>query len=214
VTQHQELQRVTYHEILPGLRSAYDRYAGERDRSDLEPWKIDQRQRFIDLLRGEDKLSLLDIGAGTGKDSLFFQESGLDVTCIDLSPEMVVLCQQKGLRALERDFLTLDFRPATFDAAYALNSLLHVPKTDLPAVLRQIQTVVRPGGLFFLGVYGGNDFDGVWEDDRYEPKRFFSFYTDDGLQAAVGPFFSVVSFDRIEHDPASGLHVQALILRR
>jgi SAM-dependent methyltransferase len=127
---------------------------------------------------------------------------------------MVALCQQKGLRALVRDILSLDFPPASFDAVYALNCLLHVPKASLPAVLETIQQLLRPGGLFFLGVYGGQDSEGVWEGDHYEPKRFFSRHTDEGLRAAVAPYFGVVSFEQIAYDPASEQHFQALILRR
>ena len=88
-------------------------------------------------------------------------------------------CRQKGLKAFERDFLHLGFPPASFDAVYAINCLLHVPKRELPAVLAAIRLVLKPGGLFFLGLWGGVDSEHIWEGDTYEPKRFFSLYTDD-----------------------------------
>jgi SAM-dependent methyltransferase len=74
----------------------------------------------------------LEIGAGTGNDGLYFQNNGLDVTCTDLSPDMVNLCREKGLKAYVMDFLSLDFPPGSFDAIYALNCLLHVPTRELP----------------------------------------------------------------------------------
>lgn len=203
-----------YNEIIAGLRDAYDRSASERERTSKAPWKQEQRWRFLATVRAEGKGTLLEIGAGTGQDALFFQQEGLDVTCIDLSPAMVALCQQKGLRAFVQDFLHLDFPPASFDAVYALNCLLHVPKRDLPAVLEAIRQVLRPDGLFYLGLYGGCDSEGVWADDQHEPRRFFSFHTDDGIREAVQPHFGVLSAERVALDPASALHFQALLLRR
>ena len=203
-----------YQDVIGDLRAAYDRQAGERDRADVEPWKLDQRRGFLARLREAGAVSLLELGAGTGKDGLFFEENGLDVTCTDLSPEMVARCRQKGLRAFARDVLHLGFPPASFDAAYALNCLLHVPKRDLPTVFGEIRRVLRPGELFYLGLYGGADSEGVWHDDRYEPKRFFSLHTDDGIRTAVEPYFGVLSFECVPLDHTPGLHFQALVLRR
>src|SRR5690606_27119632 len=106
------------------------------------------------------------------------RDQGLDVTCTDLSPEMVALCRAKGLHAHVMDFLHLDFPPASFDAVFALNCLLHVPGADLDRVLTEIHRMLRPSGLFFYGVYGGWSFEGVWPDDQHDPKRFFVFYPD------------------------------------
>lgn len=204
----------TYTAVIASLRTTYDRNADERDRGEVAAWKQRERQRFLDLLRAEGRESLLEIGAGTGKDGLFFQQHGLDVTCTDLSPTMVEHCRRKGLRAEVRDFLHLGFPPASFTAVYALNCLLHVPKADLSAVLTAIQTVLHPGGLFYFGLYGGIDFEGVWPEDHHQPQRFFSFHTDDGIQQAVQSNFTLLSFRHIQMEGGASLHFQALVLRR
>jgi SAM-dependent methyltransferase len=201
-------------DIVAILRQSYDRHAAERDQHQIEPWKVEQRQRFLDRLVESGARTLLEIGSGTGRDGLFFQQQGLDVTCIDLSPEMVALCQRKGLRAYVRDFLALDFPAASFDAVYALNCLLHVPNRDLSAVLASIQQVLKPDGLFFLGLYAGDDFEGIWEQDTYEPKRFFSLRTDESIKAAVEPYFSIVSFERVTVEHTRNAQFQAVVLRR
>jgi SAM-dependent methyltransferase len=157
---------------------------------------------------------LLEIGAGTGRDSLFFQQNGRTVTCTDLSPEMVRLCRQKGLDAHLMDFTDLQFPANSFDAIFARNCLLHLPKKEWPAVLQSIQTILKPAGLFYLGVYGGDDHEGIWAGDSYEPQRFFTFYTDQGLQATLAPYFDLLYFKAIplEDNPRSP-HAQSLILR-
>lgn len=182
--------------LLTNLRQAYQKTAAGRDTAARQDWKLAERSNFLNYLRANNKQSLLEIGAGPGWDSLFFQENGLDVIATDLSPEMVRLCQNKGLTAYEMDFdhLTFSFQ---FDAIYGLNCLLHVPKQKLPAILQRLQGLMKAQGLFFMGVYGGEDWEGVYEDDHHEPKRFFSMYTNEHIQEVVGQFFSLIYFKEI-----------------
>jgi SAM-dependent methyltransferase len=168
-----------YQQIITTLRLSYNREKAERrDQTDKDSWKVAERQQFLSLLQQENKSTLLEVGAGTGNDSLFFQDNGIDVICTDLSPDMVNFCLAKGLKAYVMDFLSLDFRAGSFDAIYALNCLLHVPTDDLPAVLRKLQELLRPDGLFFLGVYGGFEQEGTHEQDEHNPPRFFAHHTD------------------------------------
>lgn len=100
-------------------------------------FKVGERRRFLDLLRERGAASLLEVGAGPGHDSLYFQEQGLRVLCTDLSPDMVERCKAKGLDARVADFLSLGVPPASFDAVYALNCL---PGTRSPASSRSART--------------------------------------------------------------------------
>jgi len=196
------------------LVEAYNKYAQERDTYKKEVWKVEERVNFLKLLQATNKRSLLEMGAGPGHDSKFFQDMGMTVTCIDLSPEMVKLCQQKGLSAQVMDMTNLDFPADSFDAVYALNSLLHIPKADFRIVLENVRKVLKPSGLFYLGVYGSDEeLEGVREQDTYDPKRFFSFHTDLGIQKTVSEIFELLYFKRI---PTTGneLHFQSLILKK
>lgn len=196
------------------LIESYNKYAQERDTYKKEAWKIEERANFLALLQSKNKRSLLEMGAGPGHDSKFFQDTGLAVTCIDLSPEMIKLCQQKGLSAQVMDMTDLNFPPESFDAVYALNSLLHVPKAEFRIVMENVNKVLKPSGLFYLGVYGSADeSEGVWEQDSYNPKRFFSFYTDDGIQKTTSEVFELLYFKHIPVD-GSRTHFQSLILEK
>ena len=75
-----------FDELRSNLRQAYAQRADQRDRRTIQPWKLEVRAHFLSLLHQEQKHTLLEIGAGTGLDSLYFQEQGLAVTCVDLSP--------------------------------------------------------------------------------------------------------------------------------
>jgi len=197
------------------LRVAYDAMAETRDREGYPAWKRNVRADFLEVLRREEHARLLEIGAGPGRDGSFFAERGLNVVCVDLSPEMVRLCLEKGLEAHVMDAVDLRLPAGSFDAVYSFNGLLHLPKPELPRALREVRRVLRPGGPFFLGLYGGLDREGTWEEDAYEPKRFFSYHTDEGLLEAVAGIFDVVSFDRVAVESADPrFHFQSLILRK
>ena len=172
---------IRYDEVLGPLREAYDGGAAYRDGLTKEPWKLAERQAFAERLAPGARL--LEIGAGTGQDSAHFQQQGFAVVAADLSAAMVERCRAKGIEAHVMDFLHLDFPAGSFDAVFAMNCLLHVPNRDLPAVLAAARTVLKPGGLFFVGVYGANDgeesTEGPLDDDKHVPPRFFSWRTDE-----------------------------------
>lgn len=203
-----------YHELLAELQNYYDQDADRRDGIAKTDWKLEERQQFLNHLVSEKKRKLLEIGAGTGQDSLFFQENGLEVISTDLSPAMVERCRQKGLNAFVRDFQNLGFPPKSFDAIYALNCLLHVPKNDLPNVLANLRNLLLPGGLFFMGVYGGENKEAVIEDRERGQGRFFSFYSNERLTEVVTQFFEIIYFKTIEQQSDDDEIFQSMILRR
>jgi SAM-dependent methyltransferase len=200
----------TYGQVIAGLRQAYGSdAAAQRDGRPKEAFKVDERRRFLDLLRDRDAASLLEVGAGPGDDSLYFQEQGQQVLCTDLSPAMVGRCRAKGLSARVADFLTLGVPPASFDAVYALNCLLHVPSLDLPRVLESIGQVLVPGGLFYAGTWGGADEEGPMRDDHHPVPRFFAFRSDQRMSQALAERFHVLSFRTFDSD---GQHFQSFVL--
>ncbi|MET9019380.1 class I SAM-dependent methyltransferase [Actinopolymorpha sp. NPDC004070] len=209
-----------YDDVLDSLRLAYDDGAERRDATDKASWKLAERAAFLDRLRAEGATTLLEVGAGTGQDSAYFGDNDLRVAATDLSPAMVERCRAKGIDARVADFLHLGFPPGSFDAAYAMNCLLHVPNADLPAVLGSIATVLRPGGLFFLGVYGGEQGEGPLADDRHDPPRFFASRTDEEIQEYARRSFEIVDFHVVSvtdfhgGPPASDFRFQSLTLRR
>ena len=72
---------------------------------------------------------------------------------------------------------------------------LHVPNSDLPAALAAIGAALRPGGLFFIGVYGADESRaGTLDSDDSEPKRYFSWRTDEQIQRYASEHFDIVDF--------------------
>jgi SAM-dependent methyltransferase len=207
------LASVDYQQVRDDLRRAYDGAVDRRDRQDKAPWKLAEREAFLRRLQRANCTRMLEIGAGTGQDSVFFASCGLDVVATDISAAMVARCRDKGLDARVLDFSQLDFPTESFDAVYAMNCLLHVPNAELPAVLASIARVLRLGGLFFLGVYGRSETkEGSAECDDHVPSRFFSWRTDDQIVEFASQSFDIVDFHVAQ--VGTKYRFQSLTLRR
>src|SRR4051812_35664119 len=102
-------------------------------------------------------LRVLDVGCGQGIDVARYALAGANVTGIDLTPRHVALARSHmaalGLDAeiVQGDAERLPFADGTFDRASSTGVLHHTP--DMPAALREIRRVLRPGGRARIVVY-------------------------------------------------------------
>lgn len=206
--------------IKEQLIQAYDADAQRRDSGDGKRgmWKHALREEFVSLVKEVNKKSILELGSGAGLDAKYFQDNGFTVTASDLSPEMVKVCERRGLQAKILDMYDLKALGQTFDAIYSLNVLLHIPRKDIGLILENIADVLNPNGIFFYGVYGyGNlDQEQVSVDERkMNMPRFFSFLSDETLLKEAKKKFEVIDFKRLELQEADpNYYFQALFLRK
>lgn len=106
---------------------------------------------------GKEPRDVLDLGVGTGLELPRLLDAGHRVVGVDVSPEMIALCNQRSrpIRCAEADFWQrLPFDDASFDAVIALfGSLAHAPDDEALARLgREVHRVLREGGVFFAEV--------------------------------------------------------------
>jgi SAM-dependent methyltransferase len=66
----------------------------------------------------------------------------------------------------QQDFLKLDLPGARFDGIFANAALFHVPSQELPRVLRQLHSALKPGGVLFSSNPHGENEEG-WNRGRY-----------------------------------------------
>ena len=100
-------------------------------------------QRALDLCRGR----VLDVGAGSGCHSLALQERGLQVTAIEVSPALVEILRDRGVRdARMATWLDLDAEP--FDTVLMMMNGLGLAETlpGLRRFFREARRLVRPDG--------------------------------------------------------------------
>ena len=200
-------------EIKNNLIVTYDKYARDRYRAKNVEWKTKEREKFLKHLKNENAERLLDLGAGPARDSVYFRDNGFNIICVDLSKEMARICRENRLDAAVMDIDNPGIADNSFDAVWSMNSLLHIPRDKFDRVLSYIKRILKSGGLFYLGMYGGRDFEGIWEDDFYTPHRFFSFYADDNLKKIMSRHFDIIEFTKIPLENRE-TDFQSLILRK
>jgi SAM-dependent methyltransferase len=106
---------------------------------------------------------VLDAGCGPGTyvaGVLDRLGAGGTVVGLDLAEERVRAARDDGgAHGIAGDVVSLPFADASFDAALALHMLYHVP--DIPAAVRELRRVVRPGGFLMVTTNAGDDEDEV-----------------------------------------------------
>jgi SAM-dependent methyltransferase len=98
---------------------------------------------------------VLDVGCGTGLPTARqLVDAGAAVTGIDISPVMLSLARANVPEADFRllDATEVDSSLGVFDAVVAFFSLLMLPRSEIPAALRALRSVLRPGGWLVLGM--------------------------------------------------------------
>jgi SAM-dependent methyltransferase len=92
---------------------------------------------------------VLELGCGAGIPTTRQLAERFAMTGVDISARYVALARQHVPTAkfIQADMTQLDFAPASFDAVAAFYSLIHVPRQELPDLLRKIAAWLRAGGL-------------------------------------------------------------------
>ena len=196
----------------PSLAAIYDSMVDEREERGEPEWRLAAQERFVDLL--DDGARLLEVGSGVGYAARWFKDRGLEVTASDLSPGNVDKIREKGVVAEVADLSALPFEADSFDGVWAASCLMHIPNADLPSTLEGIRRVLVPGGWFWAGTWGVEEStEGIWEEDRNDPKRFYSIRSDDDLRSFYAESFEVVSFEATRPEDDFAWHYQWALLR-
>ena len=117
-------------------------YAGQREVAGalLEPWA-----------RGRGALRLLDAGCGTGFNLVALARLGR-AAGIDLSPEAIRFCRERGVRVARAGLLALPFPPGAFDVVTSFDVIYHDWVRDDRAAVSEMARVLRPGGVLLVRV--------------------------------------------------------------
>lgn len=142
----------------------------------------DQYCLFEKPLRG--KGTVLDIGFGSGRDSLYFKSRGYTVYSIDPEESFVKHAKAIGLEnvyQMKAEEMTF---AGVFDGIWACASLLHIPSKDLKDVFKKCCTALKPNGIMYVSFKLG-DFEGERDGRFYldmTEAKLSSFLVGTGLE--------------------------------
>ena len=134
-------------------------------------------KEFLSMVKPSGKV--LDLGCGSGRDSLYFKNAGFDVTSVDgsieLAKEAEKLINQEVIVSKFEDFKSEE----RFDGIWACASLLHVRRENIEEVLRNLVNNLNKGSVFYLSFKYGDD---EYIDER---GRYFNCYKEEGFEKMV-----------------------------
>ncbi len=143
------------------------------------------------------KASILDIGCGSGRDSLYFKEKGYDVFAHDGSKAMVDYAKQfLGERVALAKFDEFDTKnlfdeEISFDGLWACSSLLHVAEEDMLSVLKKYITYLKENGVFFMSFKHR-------ENNHEKDGRIFTNFTKEKLDHLLGKLNDICILEYVE----------------
>ena len=114
-----------------------------------------------------EQASILDLGCGSGRDTLAFKNKGHQVEAIDYSAELVENARElTGMNVRHQSFYELN-EVAKYDGIWACASLLHCERDRLAEVLGRILKALKPNGVCYMSFKYGNT-------DREKEGRSFT----------------------------------------
>lgn len=170
---------------LDHQREYWDRtFARQPEMFGAEP--SDPAWAAAELFLAEGKVDLLELGAGQGRDTLFFACKGLRVWALDYAEEAVETIRAKAEAAGLSEFISasrcdvrepLPFAEGSLDACYPhMLFCMALTTPELEWLSAEVRRVLRPGGLHVYTVrttadahYGAGIHRG---DDMYEVGGF------------------------------------------
>jgi SAM-dependent methyltransferase len=124
-------------------------------------------QALLDAIEAAPPYTILDLGCGPGRDLHALRAAGHVAVGLDGAAQFVAMARAySGCEVWQQDFLALDLPAARFDGIFANASLFHVPRQELPRVLRQLAATLKPRGVLFTSNPRGDNQEG-WLHGRY-----------------------------------------------
>ena len=162
----------------------YNKHAEEFTTSTFEVDMKSLYQPFLAEL--PEGARILDVGCGSGRDTLAFKNKGYQVDAIDYSEELVKKASRlTGIPIKLKSFYEVDDYEA-YDGIWACASLLHCERSRLAEVLEKMVQALKPNGVIYMSFKYG-------DSDRDQDGRQFTDLDENQAEALLE------QFDNVQH---------------
>jgi SAM-dependent methyltransferase len=119
---------------------------------------------------------VLDLGCGPGRDVGFLTQLGCQVVGLDRSSGMLAKARRRLPNAalVRGDMRWPPFESGAFDGIWACASLVHLRRSQVPAVLAVAGRLLRSPGVLYLALKGGHG--ERWITAPNDRRLFFTYY--------------------------------------
>jgi len=159
---------------------------------------------ILDLTAGSLPGTVLEIGAGEGRNLLPFLDRGFKVVALDLVRDPLVIARKRILREekswsgfVQGDLFRLPFRPESFDVVFDFGVYHHLRSPERKAYPRWIAGLLKPGGVAGLGIFSEffRHFPGETRCRNHLTHRGHHdvFFREEDLPSLLGKGFSLLA---------------------
>lgn len=154
----------------------YSKHAKEYITSTKNADMTELYRLFESLIKPNSRI--LDVGFGSGRDSLYFQDKGYQVTSIDPVKEFCVNAKEIGLsNVIQIPIEKIDYHNE-FDGIWACASLLHLESSQLIIAFNKCYEALKERGVLYVSFKEGN-FEG------YLNGRYFTYLTKESFMNII-----------------------------
>lgn len=151
----------------------YNKNSEEYFNSTLNVDMTNTYKEFLKLVPKDGKI--LDLGCGSGRDSMNFIKLGYEVIAVDGAKKLA----KRASVLLRKEVIVITFEELElkekFHGIWACASLLHIKREDLKIVLNNLYNNLEDNGVFYMSFkYGEKEY----VDDK---NRYFNCFTDESI---------------------------------
>jgi len=121
--------------------------------------KVDENLPFItEFFKGRGVKSVLDLGCGAGRNTIYMARRDFEVYGIDISDEGIKLARRRiasgepHVHLKLGSMFSLPYRDNSFDAVVSITVIHHGRLKWIKRAIRELKRVLKPGGLIFVTV--------------------------------------------------------------
>jgi len=169
-------------------------------------------KKALELFKEKNIHKIVEIGAGLGRDTLFFAKNSINITALDYSPSGIEAINQKTKKNNLSNYIStklfdvrqkLPFEDNSIEACYShMLYCMALTTSDLKKLNDEILRILKPGGINIYTVRHTNDGDfqnGIHiGEDLYENDGFIVHYFSEEKVNSLLNGFKNISLEKFE----------------
>jgi len=169
-------------------------------------------KKALELFKEKNIHKIVEIGAGLGRDTLFFAKNSINITALDYSPSGIEAINQKTKKNNLSNYIStklfdvrqkLPFEDNSIEACYShMLYCMALTTSDLKKLNNEILRILKPGGINIYTVRHTNDGDfqnGIHiGEDLYENDGFIVHYFSEEKVNSLLNGFKNISLEKFE----------------
>ena len=169
-------------------------------------------KKALELFKEKNIHKIVEIGAGLGRDTLFFAKNSINITALDYSPSGIEAINQKTKKNNLSNYIStklfdvrqkLPFEDNSIEACYShMLYCMALTTSDLKKLNNEILRILKPGGINIYTVRHTNDGDfqnGIHiGEDLYENDGFIVHYFSEEKVNSLLNGFKNITLEKFE----------------